>query len=61
MNNIHSGKSSLLSKVTEGYHYHTVLAKDEATLQLIGEELKKRGFLAKLQDYEPVEFDKSAQ
>lgn len=51
-----SGKSSLLMNVTSGYHYHTILADDEKTLDMIQEELQKRGFLAKLQDYEPVDF-----
>ncbi len=51
-----SGKSSLLMNVTSGYHYHTILADDEETLDMIQEELSKKGFLAKLQDYEPVDF-----
>lgn len=50
---IHSGKSSLLKNVTAGYHYHTVWAKDEETLERIRQALDKRGFLAPLQDYEP--------
>ncbi len=53
---IASGKSSLLMNVTSGYHYHTVLAEDEDTLDLIQEKLAERGFLAKLQDYEPIDF-----
>ena len=48
-----SGKSSLLLNVTSGYHYHTV---SEQILDLIQERLAQRGFLAKLQDYEPVDF-----
>lgn len=53
---ITSGKSSLLKNVTSGYHYHTVLAEDEQTLDLIQNALLEKGFLAKLQDYEPVDF-----
>lgn len=53
---ITSGKSSLLKNVTSGYHYHTVSAESEEMLDLIQEELEKRGFLAALQDYEPVDF-----
>lgn len=53
---IASGKSSLLMNVTSGYHYHTILADDNETLDLIQEELQANGFLAKLQDYEPVDF-----
>ena len=51
-----SSKSSLLMNVTSGYHYHTIVADDEKTLDMIQEELQKKGFLAKLQDYEPVDF-----
>lgn len=53
---IQSGKSSLLKNVTGGYHYHTVAADNEQILDMIQEELKKCGFLAPLQDYEPVDF-----
>ncbi len=56
MENIASGKSSLLKNVTSGYHYHTIVADSEETLDLIQEELVKAGFLAKLQEYEPVDF-----
>ncbi|MBR2500422.1 MAG: transcription repressor NadR [Clostridia bacterium] len=53
--NVTSGKSSLLENVTSGYHYHTVTAKDKKTLKLIEEKLWENGFLAKLQEYEPDE------
>ena len=53
---ISSGKSSLLKNVTSGYHYHTILADSEEILDAIQEELQQKGFLAKLQDYEPVDF-----
>ncbi len=56
-----SGKSSLLMNVTSGYHYHTILADDEETLDTIQEELWQKGFLAKLQEYEPVDFGKKNQ
>ena len=39
--------------MTSGYHYHTVLADSEETLDLIEKSLKEHGFLAPLQDYEP--------
>lgn len=61
MKNISLGKSSLLKNITSGYHYHTVLAEDEETLDLIQEKLQERGFLAKLQDYEPVDFWSKAE
>jgi predicted ATPase len=50
------GKSSLLKNVTSGYHYHTIDAESEEILDAIQEELQQKGFLAKLQDYEPVDF-----
>jgi len=56
MDNLASGKSSLLKNVTGGYHYHTVTADSEEILDYILESLKERGFLAPLQDYEPVNF-----
>ena len=56
MEKIASGKSNLLMNVTSGYHYHTVLADSVQLLDIIQEKLDQKGFLAKLQDYEPVEF-----
>lgn len=56
MEKIRSGKSSLLKNVTSGYHYHTVAAESEQILDMIQKELQDAGFLAKLSDYEPVDF-----
>lgn len=56
MDDINSGKSTLLKNVTSGYHYHTVSAESEERLDSIHKDLEKIGFLAKLQDYEPVNF-----
>ena len=56
MEEISTGKSSLLKNVTSGYHYHTIDAESEEILDAIQEELQQKGFLAKLQDYEPVGF-----
>jgi hypothetical protein len=53
---IKSGKSKLLKNVTSGYHYHTIRAERVEILDMIQEELENFGFLAKLQDYEPVDF-----
>ena len=50
---IASGKSSPLMTVTGGYHYHTVVADDEETLDLVEAELNAAGFIAPLTDYEP--------
>lgn len=56
MEGISSGKSTNLMKLTSNYHYHTIIAEDEQTLDMIQDELSQRGFLANLQDYEPVDF-----
>lgn len=56
MEEISTGKSSLLKNVTSGYHYHTIDAESEEILDAIQAELQQKGFLAKLQDYEPVDF-----
>ncbi|MEE0884146.1 MAG: transcription repressor NadR [Faecalimonas sp.] len=56
MEGITSGKSTNLMNLTSNYHYHTIVAEDEQTLDMIQEELQCRGFLAKLQDYEPIDF-----
>lgn len=57
MEDISGGKSTTLMNLTSNYHYHTIVAEDEQTLDLIQNELKEKGFLAKLQDYEPVDFN----
>ncbi len=44
MEAILSGKSKSLSSATSGYHYHTISADSEATLDLIEEELKAKGY-----------------
>lgn len=59
IDNLASGKSSLLKNITSGYHYHTVSADNTQTLDYIQEELLKRNFLAPLQDYEPVSVNTS--
>ena len=48
-----SGKSSPLMTATNGYHYHTISARDNETLRLVEEVLKREGFIAPLTDYEP--------
>ena len=56
MKSLQGGKSSLLKNITAGYHYHTVSADSRETLDRIQKALEERGFLAPLQDYEPVNF-----
>ena len=58
MQELSSGKSSLLKNITSDYHYHTVSAGSEAALDMIAEKLESSGFLADLTDYEPVSFEK---
>lgn len=53
LEDIATGKSSLLKNVTSGYHYHTVTADCKETLDLIEAQLKDNGFLAPLQQFEP--------
>ena len=57
MEKIASGKSNLLMNVTSGYHYHTVFADSVQLLDIIQEKLWEKGFLASLQEHEPVEFN----
>lgn len=58
LDDIASGKSSLLKNVTSGYHYHTVSAESEEILDLIKNRLEENGFLAPLQDHEPLKLKK---
>ncbi len=45
LSDIHSGKSSPLKNVTSGYHYHTVSADSEETLNLIENMLREKQLL----------------
>lgn len=45
---LQSGKSTPLKDVTSGYHYHTVTADSDDTLDLIQQELKTKGYLCEL-------------
>ena len=56
MESISTGKSTNLMNLTSNYHYHTIVAEDEQTLDMIQEQLQQKGFWAKLQQYEPVDF-----
>ncbi len=56
MKALENGKSGLLMNVTSGYHYHTIVAESEDVLNLIQEKIQELGFLARLQEYEPVDF-----
>ena len=56
MDSLRTSKSSLLSSITDGYHYHTIMAPSEKVLDIIENKLWERGFLAKRLDYEPEDF-----
>ncbi len=43
-----SGASKPLMSVTDGYHYHTVSAPDEAALDRIESALREKGFLIEI-------------
>lgn len=42
---IENGRSSPLTTITSGYHYHTVTAESQEILDAIEEELREQGFL----------------
>ena len=48
MEGIHSGKSSPLKNITSNYHYHTVEADSEETLDLIEQVLKEKDYLRQI-------------
>lgn len=56
MEQLRNGTSTTLMNVTGGYHYHTVIADTEDILDEIQDKLEELGYLAKLQEYEPVDF-----
>lgn len=45
LEDISNGKSSPLKNITSNYHYHRISADSEEILDLIEEELRKKGFL----------------
>ncbi len=47
LESLRTGRSVPLKNITSGYHYHTVRAKTEETLDLIEETLDKKGFLVR--------------
>ena len=51
--NIESGMSAPLSSATAGYHYHTIVTKDQETMDMLENTLREHGFLAELTEHEP--------
>ena len=58
MQRLAESSSAPLMQITDDFHYHTVVADDEKTLDQIQERLAEKGFLAPLREYEPVQFGK---
>ena len=56
MARLQASASAPLMQITDDYHYHTVTAADEQTLNQIQARLAELNFLAPLLDYEPVDF-----
>ncbi len=54
LSQLRCGISTPLMRITSEYHYHTVKADSGQTLDLIEEELRARGYLAQLREYEPA-------
>ncbi|MBQ2412061.1 MAG: transcription repressor NadR [Anaerotignum sp.] len=52
LKNLESGKSTPLSKITSGYHFHHVSAEDAEILDEIEESLRQNNFLTEVFDYE---------
>ncbi|MBR5123044.1 MAG: transcription repressor NadR [Anaerotignum sp.] len=52
LKNLESGKSTPLSKVTSGYHFHHVSADEAEILDEIEEALREKEFLTEVFDYE---------
>lgn len=48
-----NGISSPLMTATNNYHYHTVIAKDPASIKIVGKALKEAGYLVELTEFEP--------
>ena len=55
LDDLASSKSTLLSRVTSGYHFHHVSAESEEILDEIGAELARLGLIAELTPYEREE------
>jgi len=53
MRRLADSSSGPLMLITDDFHYHTVTAEDELTLDHIGEKLKEMNFLAPLREHEP--------
>ena len=55
MERLQESSSAPLMQITDDFHYHTVTADNEQTLDQIQQRLEKLNFLAPLREYEPAE------
>lgn len=56
MQRLKESSSTPLMQITDDFHYHTVSANSERTLDQIQARLQELNLLAPLRDYEPVDF-----
>ena len=56
MDRLAESRSAPLMLITDDFHYHTVAADDEQTLDQIQARLGELGLLAPLREHEPVDF-----
>ncbi len=54
IDDMNSGRSSLLMTVTSGYHFHHIAADTEEILDDIALELTRRGYVAQLLEHEKI-------
>ena len=54
MSDLRSGVSSPLSRITDGYHYHTIEARSNVILDEIEEMLRQKGYLIESLTNQPV-------
>lgn len=55
VNDLQTGKSTPLSNVTSGYHFHKIAAESEEILDEIEEALRQKNLLADFLPYETIE------
>ena len=53
MTRLRDSSSAPLMQITDDFHYHTVTAPDDGTLERIQARLEEKGFLAPLRENEP--------
>ena len=51
MEGVRSGKSKELMNITDGYHYHTITAKDEEVLDLVEKILGEKNYIVSELEY----------